>query len=522
MSTAWDFEDGELTGDVAIPTDDAAIARRRRALAPIQVLTDLERNKANLDGDFWDRYDLFNVALAVIDQVALAMGISAGRTWDETVQYARDQAGRQCPDADPAEWLAVAERVVVSLVTTEVETVPYLVLGESGPEWLAQRFWLLFLHASGAEGTEHLRASEQAINIFIGALDLDIEAAQIASEAQLGALIERGAVEAAVQAAVVAKYRSIQMLEKVRRIVAETLLDPDSHDWVTDVPRTLDDALMHVTERLTSEAAILESVADRRQHLDDAGQLAAANRVVEMLADCRHRHGELHRHLMRARSRLREALDDRFRRPARTVQRYDIARDLLGPYLGRTTRAAIGPAATVVAATGGLAATWLPTLATLTDELCAPPRVPTVGGEVADPEFDSDDTLEWWEPYEDTVDALLDAIEEPILLSQLLARSADIVGVDADGEPLDQALLTAGLVHTVHRHWAPQLAGRSAGDRIIVAVTTDGRIDRGDVTATDLLLVPGEVTVDVAAADPRSLEHVTRRLDDLEAEEVPA
>jgi hypothetical protein len=87
-SGEWDLP-VDLDGwEVTIPTDDASIARRRRALAPIQVLTDIERAKANLDGGFWDRYDLFNIALAVIDQVALAMGISAGRSWDETLDYA--------------------------------------------------------------------------------------------------------------------------------------------------------------------------------------------------------------------------------------------------------------------------------------------------------------------------------------------------------------------------------------------------------------------------------------------------
>src|SRR5215472_5154000 len=129
--------------DITIPTDDASIIRRRRALAPIQVLTDIERTKTSLDGDYWTRYDLFNIALAVIDQVALAMSISAGRTWEETVEYAAGQAARQVPDADRGQWQAVAERVVVSLVTTDVETVPYLVHAASGPQWLAQRFRLL-------------------------------------------------------------------------------------------------------------------------------------------------------------------------------------------------------------------------------------------------------------------------------------------------------------------------------------------------------------------------------------------
>ena len=47
--------------EVIIPTDDASIARRRRALAPIQTLTDIERNKSSLAGEFWADYDLFNV-----------------------------------------------------------------------------------------------------------------------------------------------------------------------------------------------------------------------------------------------------------------------------------------------------------------------------------------------------------------------------------------------------------------------------------------------------------------------------
>lgn len=40
-------------GTSSSPTDDESITRRRRASAPIQVLTDLERTKSSLVGDFW-------------------------------------------------------------------------------------------------------------------------------------------------------------------------------------------------------------------------------------------------------------------------------------------------------------------------------------------------------------------------------------------------------------------------------------------------------------------------------------
>jgi hypothetical protein len=509
------------TWDVTIPTDDASIVRRRRALAPIQVITDIERNKGQYDGDFWRAYDLFTIALAVIDQVALAMGISAGRIWDETIDYALSQAQRQVPDASRPQWQAVAERVVVSLVTTDVETVPYLVHDETGPQWRAQRFRLLYVHAGGGEeGTEYLRASEQAINIFVEALDLDIEAAQIANEAQLKTLIERGAVESAVQIAQLARYQSIQYQERVRRIVADTLIDPDSHDWIDDVPQLLGAALNHVRDRLTAEAALLDAVAERRSRMSDPTNLTAANQLIEKLRDCRHRHDELHSHLIGARSRLREALDDRFKRPPHAVNRVNVLADLLIPLLAQPNNQSGTATARLLAVVGGIAARWWPALATLTDELCAPARTPDPGEEYTDPEFDDDDRPSWWEPYEATLDSLLDAIDEPVRLSQLIARaeSAAATVSDDDGQLLDVPILTAATVHAAHRAWATHLSGRSIGERVVLAAESGDRFHNDVVDTADLILVAGEVIADIDTTRPDRQPPITDGGEERDAE----
>lgn len=499
VKQSWDAS-AELVGwDVVIPTDDDSISRRRRALAPIQVLTDIERTKSSLDGDYWDRYDLFTIALAVIDQVALAMGVSAGRTWDETMEYAIAQAARQAPGGIYAEYQSVAERVVVSLVTTDIEIARHLVHTEAGPVWRNQRFRLLYLHPSGSERIEHLRASEQAINIFVEALDLDIEAAQVANEAQLNALIARGAIESAVQIAKHARYRSIQYQERVRRIVADTLIDPDVHDWIGEVPALLDAALSHVKDRLAAETALLDAVADRRTEMDDQAKLDAANQLIEILRACRRKHDDLHRHLIGARSRLREALDDRFSRAPRTVRRCDVGTDLLAPYLARSTAATADVAERMLATVGGLAVKWWPALTTLTDELCAPPAPPTLGDEFDPPEVDLDEPPEWWEAYEGTVAAIFAGIEQPTRLSQLLARFEEQAAgvVDDDGVPLEPRRLAAAVVHAAHHAWAPRLAGRSTGDCLVIAVTTGKHLDTGGIRADDLLLVPGEIIADI-------------------------
>lgn len=502
----WEFGEEPVSWDVAIPTDDVAIARRRRALAPIQVLSDIERNKVNLDGGFWNRYDLFNIALAVIDQVALAMGISAGRTWDETLEYAITEAARQAPDASTDEWEAVARRVVVSLVTTDVETVPYLLQTNTGPEWRVQRFRLLYLHATGGDRDEHLRASEQAINIFVEALDLDIEAAQLANEAQLTALIARGAVTSAVQLARQARYRSIQYQERIRRIVADTLIDPDTHDWVEGVPALLESALQHVAERLDAESGLLDAVADRRAEVDDPERLVAANQLIEILRECRHRHNELHTHLLGARSRLRESLDDRFSRPPRFARRYALITDLLFPLLTRPTQEGAVVAERIVAAVGGLRLGFWPSLAVLTDELCAPPRAPAEGEEFVSAELDDEDRAEWWEPYDQTVESLVGSIETGVQLSVLCARAQEVAPevTDDDGLPLDAQLLIAALVHAAHRAWAVRLAGRSAGERVVVAVETGQRLKWPGVDSDDLLLIPALVSEDIAEVESLS------------------
>lgn len=488
--------------EVTIPTDDASIARRRRALAPIQVLNDIERNKAALDGRFWSDYDLFNIALAIIDQVALAMGISAGRTWGETLEYAEDQARRQMPTRKPAEWKQVAERVLVSLVTNDVAKVPYLVQSATGPEWKAQRFRLLFVHASGAEGDEHLRASEEATNIFVNALDLDIEAAQIANEAQMQALIARGAVESATQLAQVAQYQSAQYLEQTRRIIADTFLDPGGHDWIVEVPAMLDAALKHVADRLAAEAALTSALRDQRSRMEDPVSVRHANELLARLRDCRHRHDELHRHLIGARSRHREAVEDRLARPPRTQQRVDLASELLAPYLLRSTATSASAAERVVARVGGISARWWPSLAVVTDDLCAPAREPGPGELYEEPAFDDTEAIDWWEPYEDTVDALLGEVTQPTRLSEIMERAAQVAltVVDDDGEPLDPDRLIAAVVHAGHRVWSTHLSGRIAGDTVLVAVTDSARVDSGSVDCADLLLVPAEVLADTQQA----------------------
>jgi hypothetical protein len=183
----------------------------------------------------------------------------------------------------------------------------------------------------------------------------------------------------------------------------------------------------------------------------------------------------------------------------------DLASDLLIPYMARPVKDAETAAERLVAAIGGIGSLWWPPLATITDELCAPARTPDEGEEIEPPEFEDAERTEWWEPYESAADSMIASIEDPIRLSQLLARAESVASgiADADGEPLDAGLLVAATVHAAHRAWATHLAGRSAGDRVVLAAVTGQLLDSHGVRSADLLLLPGEITVDIAAPEKR-------------------
>jgi hypothetical protein len=140
-----------------------------------------------------------------------------------------------------------------------------------------------------------------------------------------------------------------------------------------------------------------------------------------------------------------------------------------------------------------------PSLATLTDELCRPLPIPEDGELFSEPEFDDRDLDPWWEPYKSTVDSLLNAIEKPTRLSQILARAEDLAEsvVDADGDPLDLAQLRAAIVHAAHRAWAPRISGRLTGERVLLAVSSGSTIDDDTIFSQDLILFFGEVVDDI-------------------------
>lgn len=332
--------------------------------------------------------------------------------------------------------------------------------------------------------------------MLIDALDLDVESAQVAAEAQMRALLERGALDSAVEIARRAVYLTVQYLERIRSILRDTQMDHETWDWAETVPAILRRALDHISDRITAETQLLSAVEERRDAEQDPVNRQRANDLVRLLRSCYSRHLDLQRHLLGARQVHRDAQDDSFRRSRGSLRRLDLEADVILPLL----RAPIGVVhrwcTDMFERQAALRPVMPVSFAVLIDELLEPPIEPDEGVLDEDLSFDDIDVEPWWIAYQDLVDGLLADIIEPVRLSDLLARGRD--ATDTTGNALDPRTVVATVCHATHELLSTNLVAAEPDTPILVAISTGISTEDPAIDAEDILVVP----VTVAAAAP--------------------
>lgn len=462
----------------AFVIDDGANLRRVKALAATVPIEELDRAKGSYSGGFWGLYDLRTLAVAAIDWIALALGVSSGASPTTTTTFLAGQAARQQPSRDPEEHRQVAARVLERLIGDGEVSRRYVDLGSTTPVVREMTFRLVYEQLS-ATGSVHLRVSEEAINVLVDALDMDIADAQEAQEAWMRRLVERGMLGKAGAAARQSRLRSIQFLERVQSIVRDTASDIAAHDWGGKVADFLAECLTHVAERLRAERELHELVAERRDGITDGRARAEANDLLGVLADCQGRHSQLHTFLITARRRFRDAQDAAFAVAPGADVRYDLADDLILPLL----RAPIGVAASwaeeVFLRFMGPPRRVTPSLAVLVDKCCEAPPERLLDEPEEEPLFEKPEPP-WWELVWDAAAAVVEEeVDHPVTIAELLGR-AEEMAVALGCDPL----LTAAAV----AHLAYELVG-SPAEPGLLAVPTGGRIDNEALDGPDLVVV---------------------------------
>jgi histidyl-tRNA synthetase len=456
------------------PWVDDSFTRRVRALLRTAPLHDLEANKSLREGD-WSPYDLRGLGLAAIDTVIDHMGLELGATADQVRDRLVVLARMAAPQRPAAEARRVADAVLAGLLNDRNRREAFVV-GCSDWSGRAHRratvAFKLLEEVEAPDGTVVLRATDEAVNLFVGALDRDIADAQAAAEAVLASQVTRGRLDQAVHTARAARLRSIQFANKVRRVLDTTRHDIRQVDWRRDVPDLLSEALAHLAERLEVERHLLTTIRGLIGS-GDAGPAGAT--LLDLVEDCQVRHLELHSLLLRARTTfLDEQERQRFAVTA-DVRAADIGEQLLQPLLVAPATSATAAGVQFLRAVVGPVQPRPLRLVDLADSLLAPRRV---GDEQADdggPQLVDDGGDRRFTPTQwQAAGALLDpgAVEHGVRLSALLSAARTV-----DAETAELVALSA--LHA----FAPE------DDETPVRASDDGTdLDDPDFGGRDLLV----------------------------------
>jgi hypothetical protein len=396
---------------------DEARVRRMKSLGLTAPLHELETNKGHRS---WDAHNLLELGLIAIDAIADRQELEGGATPADikalVARYASEQ--NQTTDSEP-----IAAAVLDALVRPR--ELRYGEYSQAGGH--VEHEWPFALVREVDEGRGvHLRATDPAINLLVGALDIDdLESVHAAAETLVSKLIERGRFDDARRAAMDARYRSIQYTERLRQLIHDARNSIATVDLRGQVLPAIKDARGHIRERVETEAATLEQLRAAAEHVQDAAAIAALQAVV---SDCLRRHQRLHLHLQHAPEEFERLQIEQGFELGRGIGLPDPEIELLTPALNLTAVEAISVLDTLEAALIPPRPLVTVDLGMFIDWLLRPKRASSeaLGAEVEETQFAPD-------PDPDRFDSLTRAavaqmlieIEEPTVLSELIGDARE-------------------------------------------------------------------------------------------------
>lgn len=454
---------------------DATMERRWRALVVTAPIHQLVRNITHQDVND-EAYDLRQLAVGAIDLVVASMGygqeLTVEAATDHLIALARQM--NPCPER-ASEHEEIAAAVLANLLNHSGDqrrfSYRYADMATDSVSWRDYSFKLLQLRE-----TEHgdcLVASDQAVMLYVAALDTDLEDAEYAHAVMLRRQLADGRLASAEFSAAQARRTSEGYSATLATLLTDTIRDVASHDWQQEVPQRLARARKHINDRLGDDDKLLEYL---RAGLDAEVTVevrASSGRIIDLLDSGREMHLTVLSTLVDARTVHVQSLTRQKLAARQRLRLLRLSQDLLNPTLGLPVAVAETVTTAFADATSGVSVPRQATLQLMMRSLWAPPRLlesapplveaPEFEDEV-DPQAYPDDIIAAARAHLEPVrtgavrlSALLDAIHATDLaedtreaITELVVLSAlwafDPV-IDADDENVAQVDLLAADLH---------------------------------------------------------------------------
>ncbi len=297
-------------------------ARRLKTLLYTAPIHELEFNKGRR-GETWLPYDLRSLQLAAIEYVVNRQGFEGGVARPLAEEEISQLAARMVP-TDHREMHRTVAALVMSWLLNEEESdagfsYAYSDTAQSRPVTRSYAVELL-REREMADSSLLVKATAGAINLLIGALDIDVADAQKAEERMLDEYISAGRFGDAAQLARRARYRSIQYAETIQAMLEIAQHDLTRVDWAGDVMEEISSAQAHISGRLEDEGRMRYRLDEMRSEIGEPERLRTVIELVDLIDDCHRRHTLLHSKLMKSADVfLAEQVRQRFQPPPSLV-----------------------------------------------------------------------------------------------------------------------------------------------------------------------------------------------------------
>jgi len=164
-----------------------------------------------------------------------------------------------------------------------------------------------------------IRATLQAIHLYLRMLDQPLEDEQLANLFILQEQVKRGRIDHARREAERTMLLSLEYERYIFGMLRAVRRDVTSVDWIREVTPKLEEAHRHVQRLIQDQGKVLNGLKNELHKYEDAGRLQAIHELIALLESCQKRHMELERQILAAGPEfLEEQAYQRFRQMART------------------------------------------------------------------------------------------------------------------------------------------------------------------------------------------------------------
>lgn len=428
-SRAQVTEDEPLTSD---GLRNASLVRRLRVLLHAFPLFSLS-SADNRRDEALRHYDTLSIALKILDIIAERMGMEVEADRElvdfslQTLLEGMDLRAGLMPDKE--RHVSITDRVLAALRNDSNARrpfkLPYTDIEEDGSVVERQLEFRLIQDAFSLTGETVMRLTNEAVNLYFNALELDIEDSQAATEAIVHSQLARGKFDEALRSAHYALRQSRMYRDRLSRLLRDTQRDIARVDWLIEAPKLIEEAMQHLEERLDVERNIIITTQDRLDQLTPgSSEAAAVARIAEVMQFCIATHTILQRELMGSRTTF---LDSQARQafvPIAYQSRPDLMNEVLQPLLEMSFKQARQTLDDTVALLISPLCPALPSFLSLYSALLRPrnlARKDWISVEPVQADHFARDLLKHSAEDREIVENLLKSVHEDTKLSQLLS-----------------------------------------------------------------------------------------------------